>query len=150
MKLDVQFPCNRSTVMNGNFVNLTLTKCNGTTSPPVHISLHYPGSHISLSLFIYTYTFLIDRSHIKISVFNCTCSSYSQNWWRRWIVTKYPFGTPFALGFQTPTFKSWSFSLCMSDLSAPRTSFLIDCLPMKHYDCEIQTCLNHMEEFMLP
>ncbi|TNM93502.1 hypothetical protein fugu_001678 [Takifugu bimaculatus] len=38
----VSFPYKRSTVMEGNFVNLTLTECNGTTSPPVHISLHYP------------------------------------------------------------------------------------------------------------
>ncbi|XP_011604838.2 uncharacterized protein [Takifugu rubripes] len=38
----VPFPYDRSTVMEGNFVNLTLTECNGRRSPPVHISLHYP------------------------------------------------------------------------------------------------------------
>lgn len=43
-KDNVQLPWNTSFVMSGNFVNMTLTKCNGTKSPPVYISLHHQGS----------------------------------------------------------------------------------------------------------
>ena len=64
-KENAQLPWNTSIVMNGNFVNLTLTKCNGTKSHPVHVCLQYPGSDCHCQT---DRPFFID---IKVSLFDC-------------------------------------------------------------------------------